>query len=397
MNILHRPLLPGTSIGMIGGGQLGRFFVLEARRLGYPVWVLDPDPSAPAMQLADHPLVAAYDDTEALEQLARACAAVSIEFENVPAASLDRIARMTRLAPSADAVRVAQSRRAEKLAAEAAGLRPVRWCFLEVSRLAGVENLADELVKAAENTSYPAILKIDRLGYDGKGQRHIGSREDLTTTLREWQVDCVLEERIELAGEISVVLARGYDDKVVEFPIADNVHRNGILHTSTVPSAQPAHLLRQAAEQAECLAVHLDYVGVMAVEFFIDGAGRLLFNEMAPRPHNSGHYTLDATASSQFEQQLRMLCALPPAATTLLSPVSMLNLLGDLWLDGSTGQAAIDRPHWQALLDLPDAHLHLYGKREARAGRKMAHVNILSSSASTAHSMADALFESLVR
>jgi len=354
-------LLPGAVLGVVGGGQLGRYFVLEARRLGYDTWVLDPDAAAPAMQIAAHSLVAAYDDPDALGRLGAVCDAVTIEFENVPATSLERLSELTRVAPGAAAVRLAQDRRLEKTRAAALGLAPVRWAAV---------TSASEIDSALERVTLPAILKTATLGYDGKGQRRCDSAADVRAAFEALGGRaCVLEQRIELEAELSVVLARGFDGAVRTFPAARNVHRNGILHTSSVPSGLPDALTGRAVEQTCTLAAGLDYVGVLGVEFFVDGAGSLWFNEMAPRPHNSGHYTLDATVSSQFEQQLRALCALPLASTELLSPVTMLNVLGDSLLG--------EGPDWDRLFGDPDLRLHLYGKGESRAGRKMGHVNCL--------------------
>jgi len=373
---LAKPLLPGATIGVVGGGQLGRYFVLEASRLGYHTWVLDPDATAPAMQLAEHALVAAYDDAKALAQLGRACDAITVEFENVPADSLEQLSALTRIAPSAASIRVAQDRDLEKQTASEHGLDPVPYATI---------NTKADVESAITRVGLPAILKTSRLGYDGKGQA-------LCLTLKEVQeafaavdeASCVLERRIELAAEISVVLARGLDGDVAVFPVAKNVHEDGILSTSTVPCELPQTLsstvLSSAISQAEQLADGLDYHGVLAVEFFVDDTGHVFFNEMAPRPHNSAHYTLDATVCSQFEQQLRALCALPLGSTHLLSPVCMVNLLGDIWSDGE--------PSWLALMEQPGAHLHLYGKHAARPGRKMGHVNCLAESAEQALEMA---------
>ena len=356
------PLAPGASLGVVGGGQLGRYFVLEARRLGYDTWVLDPDPGAPAMQLAAHPLVAAYDDADALERLGAGCDAVTVEFENVPAASLERLAGLTRVAPAAGSVAIAQDRAAEKRVALAHGLEPVPH---------GVIERESDIDAAVARAGLPAILKSARLGYDGKGQVRC---EDAAAVRRAWHglggVPAVLEKRVALERELSVVLARGFDGASVVFPVAANVHEGGILATSTVPSGAPPALEARVGELAVALADGIDHVGVLAVEFFVDVDGALWFNEMAPRPHNSGHYTLDACAASQFEQQLRALAALPLAPSELLSPVAMLNLLGERW-GGS-------EPDWSGALECPGAVLHLYGKARARPGRKMGHVNCLA-------------------
>lgn len=376
---LPEPLLPGAKLGVIGGGQLGRYFVWEARRLGYQTWVLDPDASAPAMQIAEHALVAAYDDQAALNTLAEQCDAVSIEFENVPAQSLEFLATRTRVAPSANAIRVAQDRALEKSQALQFGLQPVPYAV--------IEKLSD-VSAALEKVDLPAIIKTSRLGYDGKGQVVCSSEEDVRKAFDQLNhASCVLEHRIDLAAEVSVILARGYDGQVQVFPISRNVHENGILATSLVPSGVDPKILDEATALAIALAEGLDYIGVLAVEFFVDSKGSVLFNEMAPRPHNSGHYTLDATHSSQFEQQLRALCALPLASTELLSPVCMLNLLGDSWGD--------NKPDWHRLMARKGLSLHLYGKQEARPARKMGHVNILSDTPDKAFELAHQLHQSL--
>jgi len=378
---IPEPLLPGATLGVIGGGQLGRYFVWEARRLGYHTWVLDPDVAAPAMQLAEHALVAAYDDRTALTTLAQHCDAVTIEFENVPAQSLDYLATLTRVAPAANAIQVAQDRALEKSQALRYGLQAVPYAVIEQ---------VTDIPTALLQVELPAILKTSRLGYDGKGQIVCSSADDVRAGFDQLDhASCVLEHRIDLAAEVSVVLARGFDGAVEVFPISRNVHENGILSTSLVPSGIDAAILDEARLLATRLAEGLDYVGVLAVEFFVDTGGQLLFNEMAPRTHNSGHYTLDATHSSQFEQQVRALCALPLASTNLLTPVCMLNVLGDSWTRGT--------PDWQALLQRTGVSLHLYGKHEARPGRKMGHVNIMSDDADAALQTALEMHQLLTR
>ena len=370
------PLRPGATIGVVGGGQLGRYFVLAARQLGYHCCVLDPDANAPAMQLASVAIVGKYDDEIALTQLAQACDAVTIEFENVPAASLELLNNFTRVAPSARVVKVAQDRHLEKQTATEHGLQPVPYAeILQASDIDKALHAVNDTV--AKRVSLPAILKSSRLGYDGKGQATCNTVDEAHTAFNALNgVPCVLEQRIDLQSEISVVMARGFDGKSLCFPVAQNVHVNGILHTSTVPATVDDALQSKACQLATQFADGLDYVGVLAVEFFVDQQGQLLFNEMAPRPHNSGHYTLDATATSQFEQQLRALCALPLGSVRLLSPVTMLNILGDSWTDGE--------PDWQGLFAQGEARLHLYGKSDARPGRKMGHVNFLASKSAQA-------------
>jgi len=373
-------LLPGATVGVIGGGQLGRYFVLAARRLGYKTWVLDPDSTAPAMQICEHPLVGAYDDRDALQSMAKACDAVTIEFENVPAMSLELIASSTRIAPPVRAVTIAQDRHAEKSHARELGLDTAPYVVLESHA---------DIVAAQNAVEFPAILKTTRLGYDGKGQQTCYSKADVVAAFDALGgVTCVLEQRIDLKAEVSVVMARGADGQSLCFPAAQNVHTNGILHTSQVPAGTEVSLCDRAETLAVQFADGLDYVGVLAIEFFVTQSDELLFNEMAPRPHNSGHYTLDATVCCQFEQQLRALCSLPLGSTRLLSPVCMLNVLGDSWPDQGF-------PDWSGVMQQSDAHLHLYGKAEARPNRKMGHINCLAADVDTACEAARQLDQSL--
>ena len=374
-----RQLAPGATLGVIGGGQLGRYFVLKARQLGYAVWVLDPDANAPAMQMATVPLVAAYNDEQALRQLGESCDAVTIEFENVPAQSLALLQELTQVAPAAASVKLSQDRLLEKQQASTSGLLPVPHVPIVSS---------SDIAAAASQITFPAILKTARLGYDGKGQRTCHNVDDVLAAFNVFgDVTCVLEQRIDLAAEVSVVLARGFDGEVAVFPVSQNVHVDGILFTSTVPALQSDSVLEEACEQSTKLAQAIEHVGVLAVEFFVARDGTLYFNEMAPRPHNSGHYTLDATLCSQFEQQLRALCAQPLGSTDLLSPVAMVNILGDIWQSGS--------PVFSTVLAQPGCHLHLYGKSEARPGRKMGHVNCLGGDARSAEAQAKACHQEL--
>jgi 5-(carboxyamino)imidazole ribonucleotide synthase len=354
-------ILPGATVGVLGGGQLGRMFTLQARTMGYGVVVLDPDPASPAGAVANRHLRAAYDDKRALAELAASCAAVTTEFENVPAAALETLARSSLVRPPVEAVATSQDRIAEKSFLQSHGT--------PTAKFHPVRNL-DELKKAVAALRLPALLKTSRLGYDGKGQALVRNEEDAVRAFAKFGgVPCVLEERLTLECELSVVLARGADGDVAPFPVAENQHRNGILETSVVPARVPDAMAREARELATGLAEEMEYVGVLGVELFVAHGGKLLVNEMAPRPHNSGHYTLDACSTDQFEQQLRTLCGLPLAQPWLLSPVAMINLLGDLWTDGE--------PRWEEALKRPGVRLHLYGKSEARPGRKMGHLNCL--------------------
>jgi 5-(carboxyamino)imidazole ribonucleotide synthase len=352
-------ILPGATLGLLGGGQLGRMFTVAARTLGYRVTVLDPDPHSPAAEFATGHLNAAYTDPAALADLARNCAAVTTEFENAPAAALDALAARTVVRPSGSSVAVAQDRRREKGFFAEHGF--------PVGPFAPVESDAD-FAAALARVKLPALLKTARLGYDGKGQARIDTPDDLKRAFREWKgVPCVLEELLALEREVSVVLARSEDGAIAAFPVAENRHARGILDLTIVPARIAPRLAEEATALAARLAGELEYVGVLAVEMFVVG-GRLLLNEIAPRPHNSGHYTIDACRTSQFEQQVRVLCGLPLGDPSQHTPAVMLNLLGDIWRGGE--------PKWEAVLRHAGAHLHLYGKRDARPGRKMGHVTV---------------------
>jgi 5-(carboxyamino)imidazole ribonucleotide synthase len=354
-------ILPGATVGVLGGGQLGRMFTLRARTMGYAVIVLDPDPASPAGAVADRHIRAGYDDELALAQLSASCAAITTEFENVPATALEILARSSVVRPPVEAVAISQDRIAEKTFLQSHGIPTAS--FHPVRDL-------QELKTAVARLRLPALLKTRRLGYDGKGQALVKSEEDALRAFEQFGgVPCVLEERLTLEAELSVVLARGADGDMAPFPVAENRHRDGILETSVVPARVPDGMTREARELATGLAEEMEYIGVLGVELFVANGGRLLVNEMAPRPHNSGHYTLDACSTDQFEQQLRALCGLPLAKAWLLSPVAMINLLGDLWAGG--------QPRWEEALKRPGVRLHLYGKAEARPGRKMGHLNCL--------------------
>ncbi len=372
-------ILPGATLGVLGGGQLGRMFALRARVMGFRVVVLEPDPRSPAGQVADQQIVAAYDDPAAVDQLAEQCAAVTTEFENVPAPVLERLAARLPVSPAPASVAIAQDRMAEKGFLAGAGFPTAP--FARVPRAA-------DLTEALKAIGVPALLKTSRLGYDGKGQALIGASEDAAEAFRHLGgVPCILEQKLELEREISVVLVRGRDGAVAAFPPAENVHRHGILHTSTVPARVPSSVMSQAMALAIEVATALQYVGVLAVEMFVAEGGRLYVNELAPRPHNSGHYTLDACSVDQFEQQVRALAGLPLGEPHLLSPCCMVNVLGDSWAHGT--------PRWDRALALPGVRLHLYGKTEPRAGRKMGHLTCLAASADEALILATAAHAAL--
>jgi 5-(carboxyamino)imidazole ribonucleotide synthase len=353
-------ILPPAMLGVLGGGQLGAMFVAAARSMGYGTTVLDPDPHAPAGRAADVHVVAAYDDTDALDRLATTCAAVTIEFENPPAHALEHLARRTVVAPSADAVAIVQDRRTEKRFVHIAGVPVAPFAVID-----GPTHLA----AAAETVGFPAILKTARLGYDGKGQCTVHRADDLADAWASLgSVPCVLERRLTLDAEVSVIVARRADGSSVVYEPARNVHVDGILDVSTVPSGLA--LAPRAQSLAVRIADTLGYVGVLGVELFVVD-DELVVNELAPRPHNSGHWTLDAARTSQFEQQVRALCGLPLGSPTMTAAgVAMVNLLGDLWAEGD--------PDWAASLADPEVSLHLYGKPTPRPGRKMGHLTVTS-------------------
>jgi len=374
------PLVPGSWLGMLGGGQLGRMFCMAAQSLGYRVCVLDPGVDSPAGSIAERHLRADYLDEAALAELAGTCAAVSTEFENVPAHALQRLSERTIVAPSAGSVAIAQDRIAEKDFVRAAGLPTAPYRPLRT-----VDDARD-----APESLFPGIVKVARLGYDGKGQVGVASAQEACSAfVRLGSVPCVLERRLALDSELSVLLARGFDGTSRAWDVAGNVHRDGILARTTFPARVDPSLAQRAVDATRRIADALDYVGVLCVEFFALADATLLVNEIAPRPHNSGHATIDACVTSQFEQQARALAGLPLGDTRLLAPAVMLNLLGDAWFDDGTN--ALREPDWNAVLRHPCAKLHLYGKREPRRARKMGHVTILAASAGEADTIADTI------
>ena len=353
-------ILPPAMLGMLGGGQLGRFFVIAAHEMGYRVTVLDPDKNSPAGKIADVHLCAAYDDTEALKKMAETCQAITTEFENVPAATLDTLAKSRTVRPSAKAVAIAQHRVLEKQFIRDAGIPVAPFV---------VVNAVNDL-PADNDAIYPAILKVARFGYDGKGQARVSNQAQAAEAFQAFKGEqCVLEKMLNLDYEVSVVLARDASGNVAAYPTAENSHLNGILDVSIVPARAPKAIHDQAKNLAMKIAEKLEYIGVLAVEFFVSD-GQLLANEMAPRPHNSGHYTIDANVTNQFEQQLRALVGLPLGDQRLHSQAVMVNILGDVWKNGA-------EPAWDKIFARPELKLHLYGKHEPRAGRKMGHFTVI--------------------
>ncbi len=356
-------ILPPAMLGMLGGGQLGRFFVVAAHEMGYKVTVLDPDANSPAGKIADVHICAAFDDKAALLKLANTCEAISTEFENVPADSLSFLAETKPVRPSAYSVAIAQHRVSEKNFLKHAGLPVAPF---------EVINEAEDLPND-DSDIYPAILKVARFGYDGKGQARVKNQHEAQAAFAQFErEECVLEKMLKLDYEVSVVLARDVHGNVATFPTSENSHLNGILDVSIAPARGRDAISHQAQKLAIMVAEKLAYTGVLGVEFFVCN-GELLVNEIAPRPHNSGHYTIDACVTNQFEQQVRAMTGLPLGSSRQHSSAVMVNLLGDIWPNDIDSA-----PEWQLALNNPQLKIHLYGKHQARAGRKMGHFTVIN-------------------
>ena len=358
-------ILPGATLGVLGGGQLGRMFVQSAQAMGYFTAVLDADPTSPAGLVSHHHIRTGYEDPQGLAELARLSAAVTTEFENVPAAALNLLSAQLPVSPAGASVAIAQDRAQEKAHFVRCGVPCAPYAVIETP----------EQLAAVHASLLPGILKTARMGYDGKGQVRVKNAAELAAAWEQLgRVACVLEKMLPLAHECSVIVARGRDGAMVNLPVQRNLHREGILavtevYTGNLPQAQ----VEQALAAAKSVADGLGYVGVLCVEFFVLQDGMLVVNEIAPRPHNSGHYSQNACDVSQFELQVRCMTGLPLTQPRQHSPSIMLNLLGDLWFkDGSEAQA----PAWDQVLALPGCHLHLYGKHDAKRGRKMGHLNV---------------------
>ena len=355
-------IAPGATLGVLGSGQLGRMFTIAARRMGYRVHTFSPDEDSPTGQIADAEVTAEYDDIDALRAFASQVAVVTFEFENVPIEALDAIETVVPVRPSALALHTAQQRAREKTFLADKGFPTA--AFARATTL-------DEVWDAVATVGTPAVIKTAAYGYDGKGQHKITTPADVEQI---WSAighqEAVVEKFISLQVEISMIAARGLDGRIVEYPPFENRHRNHILDLTTAPAMIPPPVAEGAREITRALLEELQYVGVLCVEFFLSTDGELLVNELAPRPHNSGHLTFDASITSQFEQQVRAICGLPFGSTELLRPAAMANLLGDLWSDGE--------PNWAAACEFPDVKLHLYGKSDPRAGRKMGHLTAMA-------------------
>ncbi len=361
-------MAPGAVVGVLGGGQLGRMFAIAARRMGYRVHSFSPDDDSPAGQVADVEVTAPFDDLDALRTFARGVDVVTFEFENVPIVAIDAIEALVPVRPSAMALHTAQQRAREKTFLADRGV--------PTAPFAAAATL-DELWDAVARVGTPAVIKTAAYGYDGKGQHKAMTPADVEHI---WTAighqEAVVEKFISLQAEISVVAARGLDGAIVQFPPFENRHRNHILDLTTVPAAIAPPLARQAAEITRTVLEELQYVGVLCVEFFVGTDGELLVNELAPRPHNSGHLTIDAAITSQFEQQVRAICGLPLGAADIPRPAAMANLLGDLWIGGE--------PNWAAACRFSDVKLHLYGKTEPRPARKMGHLTAVAATVAEA-------------
>ena len=431
MSVAFKPLAPGATLGVLGGGQLGRMWVHAAQSMGFKTVVLDPDPQSPAGLVSHQHIQTDYLDPVGLQQMAAICQAVTTEFENVPADALAKLATTLQVAPNAHAVAVAQDRRLEKAHFVSCGVPVAPFAAIasdadldlvlkqnadqgdgQTSPAHGSSSAnTDGKTKINSNSNnvslLPGILKTARMGYDGKGQVRVRTPQELTDAFKQLGgVPCVLEKMLPLQAEYSVIVARGHDGAMVHLPIQHNVHRDGILAMTQVwTGVCDSALATQAIHAAKSIAQELQYIGVLCVEFFVLEDNTLVVNEIAPRPHNSGHYSLDACDVSQFELQLRCMAGLPLTQPRQHSPAVMLNLLGDIWEEqlGSdpdllgTHKSGSDPncsncsnpPAWNKVLALPGSHLHLYGKSEARKGRKMGHLTITASTASQARTLAN--------
>lgn len=359
---------PGKTIGIFGGGQLGRMTAIEARKMGYRIHIYEPAKNPPAGETADRLVTASYDDEEHLRDFLAEVDVATFEFENIPANFLYKAAEIRPVYPSPDVLLICQNREREKKFLRENGFPHAAFA---------VVSSADELQKAVETLQAPCVLKTATFGYDGKGQIKIEAGDDLATIWKEFGNERgVVEEWISYQAELSVICAVNRAGETALFPVSENIHTDHILEYSIVPARFDQNVHEAAAEIALKIAQTLKVVGLIAVEFFLTSGGRLLINELAPRPHNSGHYSFDACITSQFEQQVRAVCGLPLGSTKILSPTVMCNLLGDLWENGE--------PDWQTILKHPQAKLHLYGKTEARPGRKMGHFSILAEDVETA-------------
>jgi 5-(carboxyamino)imidazole ribonucleotide synthase len=377
----QKTLLPGATIGVMGGGQLGRMFAIAARRMGYRVHTFSPEENGPAAQFSDRATAASYEDETAVNGFLGAIDLLTFEFENIPRATIDWAGRTRLVRPRGEILLIAQNRLHEKEFLAGAGfpVAPFR-------RVAS----ASDLTSALEAIGRPAILKEAAFGYDGKGQQRIDPETDVDAIWSEREnVQCVLERVIDFKREISVIVARAPDGQTAVFPVCENVHRHHILDLTLAPARVSEPVAKAARELACEVATRLDLVGLLAVEMFLQPNDGLIINELAPRPHNSGHWTIEGCLTSQFEQHVRAVCGLPLGKTDSLRPAAMVNLLGEIWEEGE--------PDWAAALAEPDVHLHLYGKREPRPRRKMGHLTVRAETVEAAAASAQRARRSLLR
>ncbi len=372
-------ILPGSTLGMIGGGQLGRMFTIAARSMGYHVTILDPDPHSPAGSIADQHIKSDFNDHAALDMLGDCCAVITAETENISLESLERLQQHCKVRPSPEIMEITQDRLREKTWLDEHDFSTV--AFYTIQGDADLETAMKDLEQAG-------ILKVARPRFPGQGQHMVESLDEAINAFKVMgEQACILEERIFVEKRLSVILARGINGDTETYPVIENIYRSGLLETSIAPATIDGDVEEKALEIACELAAELEYCGVLAIEFFLTADGELLINTISPRPHNSGHLTVDACVTSQFEQQVRTLCGLPPGDAQLLSPVVMVNLMGSLWDKAE--------PHWDVIFNEPQALLHLYGKRKAKAGRKMGHINFLSEDTDKALELAEAVRNTL--
>jgi 5-(carboxyamino)imidazole ribonucleotide synthase len=376
-----RVIAPGAALGVLGSGQLGRMFTIAARRMGYRVHTFSPDQGTPTGQVADVEVKASYQDFDALRAFARQVQVVTFEFENVPMAAIAAIEDLVPVRPSGTALHTAQQRAREKAFLADRGIPTAPF---------GRATTLVELADAVQLVGTPAVIKTAAFGYDGKGQHMVTSAagvEDIWSAIGHQEA--IVERFVSLQAEVSVIAARGLDGAVREYPPFENRHRHHILDLTTAPAAIPPAVAARASQTTRTILEELQYVGVLCVEFFLTTDGDLLVNELAPRPHNSGHLTVDAAVSSQFEQQVRAICGLPLGSAELMRPAAMANLLGELWEGGE--------PDWAAACRFPDVKLHLYGKAEPRPGRKMGHLTAMGRTVEEAQDRVIAARDALLR
>jgi len=375
------PILPGATLGVMGSGQLGRMFAIAARRMGYRVHTFSPDYDTPTGQVADKEVAASYDDENAVREFAKGIAVLTFEFENVPSQTVGWAAAHCPVRPSGNVLHICQHRLREKEFLAGAGV--------PVAPFSKIENAA-QLASAAEHIGLPAVLKTAAFGYDGKGQRKLHAGDDLAEAWRPFEGQpAVLEKFIAFEREISVIVARGTDGAMTTWPVCENQHANHILDVTLCPARIPAAVADSARDLAKSIALALDLTGVLAVEMFLLADGRIFVNELAPRPHNSGHFSFDASVTSQFEQQVRAVCGLPLGSTESLRPSAMANLLGDLWSGGE--------PDWGAAAKFPEVKIHLYGKSAPKPGRKMGHLTAFGATVEEAAASVRAARAALLR